>query len=115
MYVIWNSVTSTDSTKLERIQRKFAALCYTFFHNDISTLNTLDGSNFLLSPHDRSFCSLLFFSLMLLKEILLALTFFYSVTLRIPSVSVLDYSTFSAHRNFKANPSATCFYCQCNL
>jgi hypothetical protein len=32
--VVWNSITSTDSAKLERIQRKFTALCYTrFFHN----------------------------------------------------------------------------------
>jgi hypothetical protein len=25
--VVWNSITSTDSAKLERTQRKFAALC----------------------------------------------------------------------------------------
>jgi hypothetical protein len=29
--VDWNSFTSTDSSKLERIKRKFAALCYTRF------------------------------------------------------------------------------------
>jgi hypothetical protein len=29
--VVWNSITSTDSSKLERIQRKFASLCYTRF------------------------------------------------------------------------------------
>jgi hypothetical protein len=27
--VVWSSITSTDSTKLERIQRKFVALCHT--------------------------------------------------------------------------------------
>jgi hypothetical protein len=26
--VVWNSVTTTDANKLERIQQKFAALCY---------------------------------------------------------------------------------------
>jgi hypothetical protein len=31
--VIWNSITITDSTKWERIQRKFVALCYTRFFN----------------------------------------------------------------------------------
>jgi hypothetical protein len=34
--VVWNSITSTDSAKLERIQRKFAALCYTRFFNGVS-------------------------------------------------------------------------------
>jgi hypothetical protein len=29
--VIWNYITYSDSSKLERIQRKFAALCYTTF------------------------------------------------------------------------------------
>jgi hypothetical protein len=29
--VVWNSVTLTNSSKLESIQRKFAALCYTRF------------------------------------------------------------------------------------
>jgi hypothetical protein len=27
-YVVWNSITTTDANKLERIQQKFAALCY---------------------------------------------------------------------------------------
>jgi hypothetical protein len=31
-----------------------------------------------------------------------------SVILRIPSRSIRDSSTFSAHRNFKAGPSARC-------
>jgi hypothetical protein len=29
--VVWNSITSTDAKKLERIQRKFVALCYNRF------------------------------------------------------------------------------------
>jgi hypothetical protein len=33
--VVWNSITSTDSAKLERIQRKFVALCYTRFFNGV--------------------------------------------------------------------------------
>jgi hypothetical protein len=32
----------------------------------------------------------------------------YSVSLRIPSRSIRDFSTFSVHRNFKASPSARC-------
>jgi hypothetical protein len=34
--VVWNSITFTDSAKLERIQRKFVvALCYTRFFNGV--------------------------------------------------------------------------------
>jgi hypothetical protein len=33
--VVWNSITNTDSAKLERIQRKFVALCYTRFFNGV--------------------------------------------------------------------------------
>jgi hypothetical protein len=29
--VVWNSITSTDASKLERIQRRFAALCFNRF------------------------------------------------------------------------------------
>jgi hypothetical protein len=29
--VVWNSITNTDSNKLERIQRKFAGLCHNRF------------------------------------------------------------------------------------
>jgi hypothetical protein len=43
---VWNSVTSTNSTKLERIRRKFAALYYTRFYNSIRDFkyeDILDG------------------------------------------------------------------------
>jgi hypothetical protein len=33
--VAWNSVTITDSNKLERVQRKFAALCHKIFFQDV--------------------------------------------------------------------------------
>jgi hypothetical protein len=33
--VAWNSVTATDSNKLERVQRKFAALCHKRFFRDM--------------------------------------------------------------------------------
>jgi hypothetical protein len=40
--VVWNSTTSTDSSKLGRIQRKFAALYYTRFFNGICIYNYKD-------------------------------------------------------------------------
>jgi hypothetical protein len=33
--VAWNSITITDSSKLERIQRKFSTLCFTRFFNGV--------------------------------------------------------------------------------
>jgi hypothetical protein len=33
--VAWNSVTATDSNELERVQRKFAALCHKRFFQDM--------------------------------------------------------------------------------
>jgi hypothetical protein len=38
--VVWNSVTNTDSNELERIQRKFAALCHRRFFFLISIIIT---------------------------------------------------------------------------
>jgi hypothetical protein len=48
--VVWNSVTSIHSAKLERIKRKFAALCYTGFFNNANTFiygEILVGLDFL--------------------------------------------------------------------
>jgi secreted Zn-dependent insulinase-like peptidase len=45
--VVWNSITNTDSNKLERIQRKFAALCHNRFFQDVGYhyINILDKLN----------------------------------------------------------------------
>jgi hypothetical protein len=42
--VVWNSITTTDANKLERIQQKFAALCYYRFlpHVHYSYTNALE-------------------------------------------------------------------------
>jgi hypothetical protein len=37
--VVWNSITITDTFKLVRIQRKFAAVCYTRFLMACVTIN----------------------------------------------------------------------------
>jgi hypothetical protein len=54
--VVWNSITSTDAKKLERIQRKFVALCYNRFlsrgSNGYSYANALQVLN-LRTLHDR--------------------------------------------------------------
>jgi hypothetical protein len=42
--VVWNSITSTDSEKLERIQTKFVAVCYTRFVNGVCDYKYADIS-----------------------------------------------------------------------
>jgi hypothetical protein len=39
---VCNSITSTDSVQLERIQRKFAALCYTRLFNGVNNFKYED-------------------------------------------------------------------------
>jgi hypothetical protein len=45
--VVWNSITNTYSSKLEHIQRKFAALCHSRFFQDVDYhyINILDKLN----------------------------------------------------------------------
>jgi hypothetical protein len=38
LLLFWNSVTTTDANKVERIQQKFAALCYYRFLPQVITL-----------------------------------------------------------------------------
>jgi len=44
--VMWNFIMSTDASKLERIQRKFPAICYYYFlHSHYGHVNALDNLN----------------------------------------------------------------------
>jgi hypothetical protein len=45
--VVWNSITNTDSNKLERLQRTFSALCHNRVFQDVDYhyINTLDKLN----------------------------------------------------------------------
>jgi hypothetical protein len=51
---------------------------------------------------------MLFFSLMSLKAKMYCSSILDSVSLRIPSSSIRDYSTFTVNRNFKVSPSSRC-------
>jgi hypothetical protein len=46
--VAWNSLTSTDASKLERVQRKFLSSCYKLFcfHIHYSYMNALEHTTF---------------------------------------------------------------------
>jgi hypothetical protein len=110
--VVWNSITSIDSAKLERIQRKSAALCYARFFNNASTStcryeNFLTGLNLLPLHMSRRHLDAVFI-INAFKCNIDCPSILDSVILRSPSRSVRDFSILSDHRNFKASPSARC-------
>jgi hypothetical protein len=108
--VVWNSITVTDSAKLERIQRKFAALCCTRFFNgvcDCKYEDILVRLNFSTLHLRRRHLDALFL-INLSKGKMSCSSVFDTVSLRIPTRSVRDYSTFTLHRNFKVSPAARC-------
>jgi hypothetical protein len=104
------TITSTDSVKLERIQRKFAALCYSRFFNNASTFtrryeDILVRLN-LLPLHMRRRHLDAVFIINAFKCNNDCPSVLDSVSLRTRSRSIRDFSIFSVHRNFKASPSA---------
>jgi hypothetical protein len=115
--VVWNSISSTDSTKLEIIQRKFAALCYTRFFNNASTstrrYQDILVELHLLPLHVRRGHLDAVSLINALKGNIACPSVLDSVSLRSPSRSIRDFSTFSAH-NFKSL-CKTCFCCQHSL
>jgi hypothetical protein len=60
--VAWNSITSTDASKLERIQRKFVSLCHRrfFSHLPYSYTNVLNYLKFHTLHDHRCHCDILF-------------------------------------------------------
>ena len=59
--VVWNSVTSTDARKLERIQRKFAALCQNRFINALGPYKDFFLNLKLHTVYDRRFFKCIIF------------------------------------------------------
>jgi hypothetical protein len=109
-WIVWNSITSTDSAKLEMIQRKFAALCYTRFFSNASTSkyeDILETLNFL-PLHVRRMHLDAAILINAFNSNIACPYILDSVGLRIPSSSIRDFSSFCVHRNFKASPSARC-------
>jgi hypothetical protein len=107
--VVWNSITITDSAKLEGIRRKFVALCYTRFFNgvcDYKYEDILVRLNFLTLNLRRHLDAI--FLVNVFKGKISCSSVFDTVSLRKPARSARDYSTFILHRSFKVSPSARC-------
>jgi hypothetical protein len=107
-YVVWNSITITDSAKLEKIQRKFVR--YTRFFNgmyDYKYEDILVRLNFLTLHLRRRHLDAIFLINVFKGKISCSFVF-DTVSLHIPNRSVTDYSTFTVHCNFKVSPPARC-------
>ncbi|PNF24361.1 hypothetical protein B7P43_G11030 [Cryptotermes secundus] len=105
--VVWNSVTNTDSNKLERIQRKFAALCHNrFFHDtEYHYINMLDMLN-LRSLHTRRRHIDALFLICVFKGDKNCPSVLETVGIRAPSRNIRNFSLFCCSSSHC--PSARC-------
>jgi hypothetical protein len=107
--VVWNSITSTDANKLERIQQRFAALCFYRFFPQVHycytlalqelTLYTLSARRHRL---DAVFLTQVYSGSKFCPSVL------ETVGLRAPPRCIPDFALFSVCSSCKNCPSARC-------
>jgi hypothetical protein len=91
--IVRNSISNTDSNKLERMQRKFAALCHKIFLQDIDYhyINILDKLN--LQVRRRHIDALFFINVS--RGTKLCPSVLEAVDLRVPTRNIRNFPTFS--------------------
>jgi hypothetical protein len=107
--IAWNSVAVTDSNKLERIQRKFAALCHKRFFQDVEyhydNTSILEKLN-LQTLHTRRH----HFDALFLINVIDGTKYCPSVLetfgVRVPTQNIRNFTTFIC--SFSHCPSARC-------
>jgi hypothetical protein len=107
--VVWNSMTSTDASKLERIQQRFAALCfYRFFPQDCYTLALQELNLHTLSMRrhhlDAVFLTQVYSGSKFCPSVL------ETVGLPVPARRIRDFALFSACSSCKNCPSSLISY-----
>jgi hypothetical protein len=108
-FVVWNFITTTDANKLERIQQKFAALCYYRFLPQVyyTYANALEYLKLQTLRKRRYHLDALF-----LIQVYLGSKFCPSVLktvgLCVPTRHLRDFPLFYACPAFKNCPSARC-------
>jgi hypothetical protein len=103
--VAWHSITTTDSSRLERVQRKFAALCSRRFFvavccNDNHGILAILNLSKLYSS--RRHLDAIFLTNVLKNKICCSYTP-DSVSVRIPTRIIWDCSIFMTNQNFKVS------------
>jgi hypothetical protein len=107
--VVWNSITSTDAKKLERIQRRFVTLCYHRFlsrnSNGYSYANALQVLN-LRTLHDRRHQPDAIFVINVLLGSKSCSSTMGIIGLRVPTRNLRDFSCFMLVHFIKIVPPA---------
>ena len=105
--VAWNSITNTDSNKLERIQKKFASLChYRFFYDtDYHYIDALDKLK-LPTLHTRRRQIDALFLIRTFNGSLNCPSVLETVGIRVPSRNIRNYSMFCC--SLSHCPTARC-------
>jgi hypothetical protein len=105
----WNSVTTTDSNELESMQRKFAALCYNRFFQDVEyyceSTGILEKLN-LLTLHNRRRHFDALFLINVISDVKYSPSVLERVGIRVPTRNIRNFNTFSC--SFSHCPSARC-------
>jgi hypothetical protein len=107
--VVWNSITSTDADKLERIQQRFAALCFNRFFPTVQfhyspALEELKLHTLRMRRHrlDALFLLQVYFGFKFCPSVL------EIVGLRVPARYFRDFELFKFSAPYKLCPSARC-------
>ncbi|PNF27531.1 hypothetical protein B7P43_G02896 [Cryptotermes secundus] len=109
--VVWNSITSTDANKLERIQQKFASVCfYRFFpHISYTYAYALEKLS-LQSLHKRRHHLDALFLVQVFRRLKSCASLLENASLRVPPSNLRDFSLFGVCPSNKHCPSARCAY-----
>jgi hypothetical protein len=107
--VIWNYIMTTDANKLERIQQKFAALCYNRFlpHVHYSYAEALKYLK-LHTLHKRRYHLDALFLIQVYCGLKYCPSLLEAVSLRVPTRYLRDFSMFNFSPSSKNCPSSRC-------
>jgi hypothetical protein len=109
--VVWNSITSTNANKLQRIQKKFVALCYNRFispdSNGYSYANALQVLN-LRNLHERRHQLDAIFAINVFLGSKPCPSTMDIIGLRIPTRNLRDFSLFHVSSSYTNCPSGRC-------
>jgi hypothetical protein len=108
--VVWNSVTSTDANKLERIQQKFASVCFYHYFPHVPYIYTDALEKLSLQTlYKRRHLYALFF-VHVYRGFKSCASLLENVSLRAPPSNIRYFQFFGVRPSNKHRPSARCAY-----
>jgi hypothetical protein len=107
-WVVWNSITSTDASKLKRIQQKFASVCFyrVFPHVPYIYTDALKKLNLQTLRKRRQHHVAIFFFFMSIVVLNLALPFWKMLAFVFLPAAFRDFQLFGVCPSNKHCPSA---------